>query len=92
MLLACEYKGDTREIQGRYRGDTGEMQGRYTGDTCAGMLLACEYKTEAQQRMEQNLGLNEYVSGFSVVLGVYMFGAQGVVFGPGLVCGIMHTI
>ena len=56
------------------------------------MLLACEYKTEAQQRMEHNLGLNEYVSGFSVVLGVYMFGAQGVVFGPGLVCGIMHTI
>ena len=69
MLLACEYKGDTREIQGRYRGDTREIQGRYTGDTCAGMLLACEYKTEAQQRMEQNLGLNEYVSGFSVVRG-----------------------
>ena len=52
------------------------------------MLLACEYKTEAQQRMERNLGLNEYVSGFSVVLGVYMFGAQGVVFGPGIVCGV----
>jgi len=52
------------------------------------MLLACEYKTEAQQRMERTLGLNEYVSGFSVVLGVYMFGAQGVVFGPGIVCGV----
>ena len=38
--------------------------------------------------METSLGLGEYVSAFSVVLGVYMFGVQGVLFGPVVVCGV----
>lgn len=33
-------------------------------------------------------GVSQYVNGFSLVLGVYMFGLQGVLFGPLLVCGV----
>ena len=32
-------------------------------------------------------GVSQYVNGFSLVLGVYMFGLQGLLFGPLLVCG-----
>ena len=38
---------------------------------------------------EKSLGaLNTYVSALSVVFGVYVFGFEGVVFGPLLVCGV----
>ena len=38
---------------------------------------------------EKSLGaINPYVSALSVVFGVYVFGFEGVVFGPLLVCGV----
>jgi len=33
------------------------------------------------------MGVGEYVHGFSLVLGVYMFGLRGLLLGPALVCG-----
>ena len=45
-----------------------------------------ELKPDGEERLLQRAGMHAYVEGFSLVLGVYVFGAQGVLFGPMLVC------
>ena len=42
-------------------------------------------KTEAEYRLQKQTGIGDYVHAFSLVLGVYVFGMQGVLFGPMLV-------
>jgi hypothetical protein len=42
----------------------------------------------AERRLLEQAGVSLYVNGFSLVLGVYMFGLQGVLFGPLLVYGV----
>ena len=44
---------------------------------------------EAHSMMEAQVGVGDYVSGFALVLGVYMFGVQGVLFGPMIVYGAL---
>lgn len=44
----------------------------------------------AEQRLLEQAGVSLYVNGFSLVLGVYMFGLQGVLFGPLLVYGVIR--
>ncbi|KAL1496797.1 hypothetical protein AB1Y20_014384 [Prymnesium parvum] len=62
-------------------------------DTARGVLLLAALvaslsgTSRTAQRLYDATRIGEYVIGFSLVLGVYMFGIQGVLFGPTLVCG-----
>lgn len=42
--------------------------------------------SEGELRLQEQTGIGDYVHAFSLVLGVYVFGVQGVLFGPMLVC------
>lgn len=50
-------------------------------------IVALSGTSDSAQRLYARTHIGEYVIGFSLVLGVYMFGLQGVLFGPMLVCG-----
>ena len=51
-------------------------------------LLFWENDRLAELQLQKHAGIGQYVNGFSLVLGVYMFGFQGILFGPLLVCGV----
>ena len=43
-------------------------------------------RPEAEIQLQRRAGVGDYVHAFSLVLGVYVFGLSGVLFGPMLVC------
>lgn len=50
------------------------------------MVAVLSGHSEAELRLQEQAGISDYVHAFSLVLGVYVFGLQGVLFGPMLVC------
>uniref|UniRef100_A0A7S2IN93 Uncharacterized protein n=1 Tax=Haptolina brevifila TaxID=156173 RepID=A0A7S2IN93_9EUKA len=42
--------------------------------------------TASELRLQSQAGIGDYVHAFCIVLGVYVFGVQGVLFGPMIVC------
>jgi len=50
------------------------------------MAAALSGRTDSEKKLQVETGIGDYVHAFSLVLGVYVFGMQGVLFGPMLVC------
>ena len=50
------------------------------------MVAMLSGHSERELQLQEQAGIGDYVHAFSLVLGVYVFGLQGVLFGPMLVC------